>query len=111
MHICHCSQCRQSNGSAFNLALVLQSEQVDWLTRDTLIEFESSPGKLRSFCRDCGSPVYSRREDLPATFRLRAGLFANLPKPETFTQGYRNSAWPWADELFALTASNQELSL
>jgi hypothetical protein len=42
--------------------------------------YESSPGKQRIFCSCCGSPVYSRRQSIPAVFRLRAGLF-NEPLP------------------------------
>lgn len=102
LHLCHCTQCRRSNGSAFNLALIVDTAQVEWQSRKSLTEFESSPGKLRAFCRTCGSPVYSRRGDLPAVYRLRAGLFPDLPRPEQLTQGFRESAWPWTVDLAAL---------
>lgn len=108
LHICHCSQCRASNGSAFNLALILPDDQVMWRDRSSLTEFESSPGKFRAFCRQCGSPAYSRRQDLPGVLRMRAGLFPSLPRPQSLTQGFRDSAWPWADDLFALAQGKDQ---
>ncbi len=105
LHICHCNACRKANGSAFNLALIVEEAQLEWTARGTLREYESSAGKYRAFCQLCGSPVYSRRANLPGTYRLRAGLFAALPRPERLTQGFRESAWPWADDIFALAAS------
>lgn len=100
LHICHCSQCRKSNGSAFNLALIVSDDQIAWRDRSSLAEFESSPGKFRAFCRNCGSPAYSRRQDLDGVLRMRAGLFPALPRPQTLTEGFRESAWSWADDLF-----------
>ena len=38
---------------------------VAWLRRGTVQEFESSPGKWRAFCQNCGSPLYSRRAARP----------------------------------------------
>jgi hypothetical protein len=101
IHVCGCSRCRRSNGSAFNLALIVRADQVNWIDRGSIQEFESSPGKYRAFCGQCGSPIYSRRADTPDVFRLRAGIFPNLPKPDTFTTGFLESAWPWFDDLLA----------
>lgn len=104
LHVCHCNACRKANGSAFNLALIASEEQMAWTTKASLREYESAKGKYRAFCHLCGSPVYSRRANLPGTYRLRAGLFAALPRPERLTQGFRDSAWPWANDIFAMAA-------
>ena len=45
-----------------------------------LKSYESSPGKQRLFCGQCGSPVYSRRASVPGVVRIRAGLI-NEPLP------------------------------
>lgn len=62
-----------------------------------LQSYESSPGKVRAFCKACGSPVYSRRDALPGVLRIRAGL---LQEPvgsalgfQAFT-GSKASWWP-----------------
>ena len=67
-----------------------------------LTAYESSPGKQRLFCRCCGSPVFSRRDDLPDTLRIRAGLIneplQNGPLAHFYTDSKCNW-WPIADEL------------
>ena len=38
-----------------------------------LKEFRASPNKARVFCAECGSPLYSAKDDLPGIKRLRLG--------------------------------------
>lgn len=95
--LCHCTQCRRGNGGAFNVGVLVSSDQVVFRSRATLKEYESSPGKLRAFCGDCGSPVYSRRPDTPGILRLRGGLIIDLPAPANLSQSHRDSRWPWLD--------------
>jgi hypothetical protein len=97
--LCHCTQCRRGNGGAFNVAVVVRTDQVVFRNRATLKEYESSPGKLRAFCNDCGSPVYSRRPDTPGTLRLRGGLIVDLPAPADLRHIHRDSRWPWIDTI------------
>jgi len=75
IQICHCSQCRRAQGTPFvtNIPVSRAAVQFDSGT-ELLTEYESSPGKKRAFCSRCGSPVYSRRDEIPDTLRIRAGL-------------------------------------
>ena len=74
IQICHCGQCRKAQGSAFAAALPVRAEAVRFGSgREVIREYESSPGKFRAFCTNCGSPIYSRRPDTPDRLRLRAG--------------------------------------
>ena len=41
--------------------------------QEALSEFESSPGVHRVFCSGCGAQLYSRRDAMPETLRLRLG--------------------------------------
>ena len=41
--------------------------------KELVSEFESSPGVFRTFCKQCGSPLYSRRPSQPELLRLRIG--------------------------------------
>jgi hypothetical protein len=93
--LCYCDQCKRANGGAFNVAVIVARNQVSFQSRKTISEFESSPGKFRAFCRTCASPIYSRRDDLPQTLRLRGGLIADLPGAETISQGYNENRWSW----------------
>jgi hypothetical protein len=75
IQLCHCSQCRKAQGSAFASNIPIHREALRLLRGEELLrEFESSPGKFRVFCSRCGSPVYSRRNDKPGVLRLRAGI-------------------------------------
>src|SRR5260221_650065 len=58
---------------------------------DSIAEYESSPGKRRCFCRTCGSPLWSKREDTPDILRLRLGVLDGDP-------GRRPAAHIWVSE-------------
>lgn len=99
--LCHCTQCRRSNGGAFNVAVEVAADQVVFRSRATISEYQSSPGKLRAFCSDCGAPIYSRRADTPELLRLRGGLIVDLPAPAGLRHIHRDDRWPWIDEIEA----------
>lgn len=72
--MCHCSQCRKAQGSAFVAVAPISSAQFKLTSgEDLLKEYRAVPNKARVFCSRCGSPIYSARDDLPDTKRLRLG--------------------------------------
>jgi hypothetical protein len=75
IQVCHCAQCRRAQGTPFatNLPVARSAFHLDH-GAELLTEYESSPGKKRAFCSRCGSPVYSRRDEIPDVLRIRAGL-------------------------------------
>ncbi len=103
IQVCHCSQCRRAQGSAFatNMPVARASFQLD-RGAELLTEYESSPGKKRAFCSRCGSPVYSRRDAQPETLRVRVGLInEQLPvRPMAhFCTASKANWWPIDDDL------------
>jgi len=74
VQICHCSQCRKAQGSAFGANIPVQTTAFR-ITRgdDRLAQYRATPGKRRVFCSVCGSPIFSQRDAAPETLRLRAG--------------------------------------
>ena len=75
VQVCHCQQCRKAQGGPFAAVIPVAASAFHFLEGEALLSaYESSPGKQRAFCSRCGSPVFSRREDLPGVLRLRAGL-------------------------------------
>lgn len=71
---CHCSDCRKAQGSASVIAAPADAGALRWTRGHELIaEYESSPGKKRAFCGRCGTPLYSRKDDMPEVLRLRMG--------------------------------------
>jgi hypothetical protein len=77
--MCHCGQCRKAQGGAFAVNAVVPVEDFTIVAgRDKLAAYESSPGKLRHFCRDCGSPIISTRTSAPGVVRVRIGTIDSL---------------------------------
>jgi len=86
---CHCRACQKASGSAHaaNAPIarchfrLLQGEK-------SLTEFESSPGKFRSFCSACGSPIYAYLTALADVLRIRLGsldsIFTKQPRAHTW---------------------------
>jgi hypothetical protein len=96
---CHCSQCRRASGSAFATNAPIQSSELTFVAGQGRIkEFESSPGKFRAFCGTCGSPLYSRRDDLPARMRLRIGTVETTIAARPTAHIYASSKPEW-DEI------------
>lgn len=71
--MCHCSQCRQAQGGAFATNSPIDSRKITFQGQDYIKEFETNEFKVRAFCKNCGSPLYSARKDLPNIKRLRLG--------------------------------------
>ncbi|MGQ0620710.1 MAG: GFA family protein [Panacagrimonas sp.] len=75
IQVCHCSQCRKAQGTPFATNIPVPAAAFRLVgDPELLTEFESSPGKVRVFCKRCGSPIYSRKDTAPGVVRLRAGL-------------------------------------
>jgi hypothetical protein len=72
---CHCTSCRRASGSAFTANAPVLAAEVKWTSgRESIREYESSPGKFRAFCSRCGSPIYARLVAQPEWLSIRLGL-------------------------------------
>ena len=109
---CHCTSCRRASGSAFAANSPVRVEQVSWPAgRDSIGEFESSPGKFRAFCRGCGSPIYARRVAAPELLSMRLGLIAEDPgqRAQAHFNVSEKAAWyPVTDDLPQHTGDTPE---
>ncbi len=59
-HICHCSQCRRSTGSAHAANIFTTQDKIRWLSGEELVKrFDpDQPGVIsKAFCTHCGSLV------------------------------------------------------
>ena len=95
IQLCHCSQCRKAQGSAFAANIPVSEAELSFQSgEESLVLFESSPGKTRAFCGQCGSPVFSRTTAKPGVVRLRAG---SLDDPSGARLGFHIFADSHAD--------------
>ena len=68
------SKCRKATGTAFATNTPINAADFKLVTGESLLsEFESTPNVFRVFCKNCGSPLYSRRTQTPEVIRLRIG--------------------------------------
>ena len=68
---CHCESCRRQTSSPMTTFLIVPRATLRF-TRGQPKEFASSPAVRRSFCGDCGSPIYYRVDDRPDAIDLYA---------------------------------------
>ena len=100
---CHCTSCRKASGSAHAANAPIDLADFHLVSgTDTLREFESSPGKFRSFCSRCGSPIYAYLAASQNILRVRLGSldtgFAKQPRAHTFVSD--KASWePIGDSL------------
>jgi hypothetical protein len=60
---CHCASCRHASGSAYVPWASFPKSQFTF-SGESPRRFASSPGVIRTFCRDCGSPLtYEQTND------------------------------------------------
>ncbi|MCJ8340303.1 MAG: GFA family protein [Pseudomonadales bacterium] len=58
---CHCQSCRKAHAAAFSSVASVSDSDFQLMSETPLSEFESSPGKHRYFCRNCGTQIYAKR--------------------------------------------------
>lgn len=103
IQVCHCSDCRKAQGSAFGTNIPVATKDFRLLSGEAeLTAYESSPGKERVFCRRCGGPVLSRLKAKPEVVRLRAGSL-DMPTGAKldfhFYVASKADWWPITDDL------------
>lgn len=95
--MCHCSQCRKAQGSAFVAVCPVESDKLVFSGENNIQKFQSTAGKYRAFCGECGSPLYSAREDLPEVKRLRIGTLDQQIKPDNRYHKFVSYKADWFD--------------
>ncbi len=94
---CHCIKCRKAHGSAFSTTAPVMREYFRWLSGEHLLaNFESSPGKLRHFCSNCGSHLIAEWTDKPAVI-LRLGCLDDDPGIRPKAHIWRSEGASWYD--------------
>ncbi|MCD1125670.1 GFA family protein [Jinshanibacter sp. LJY008] len=98
LFFCHCSKCRKATGTAFNSAALIHSDKFTLLTgKASLKSFSSTPGVHRIFCGECGSPLYSARDNQPEAYRLRIGTLDTHINPAEKMHIFTASKAEWED--------------
>jgi hypothetical protein len=92
---CSCSVCRKAHGAAFNTSASVERTAFRWLRgEDALRAYESSPGKHRIFCGQCGSPLVAQR-DGSTMLALRVATLDDDPQRRPEAHIWTSSEVPW----------------
>lgn len=100
---CHCTSCRKASGSTHAADAPVLAVDFKLLTGSELIrEYESSPGKFRAFCSNCGSPLYAYLASNRRLIDIRLGTLdtplQHHPRAHTWVSD--KASWePIVDEL------------
>jgi hypothetical protein len=99
---CHCETCRKAHGAAFSSLAAAPRERFRWIRgEDVRKSFESSPGKHRHFCSECGSQLVAERDGAPAVM-LRLGGLDTPIHVERQWHIWRSDGASWYDPSVAL---------
>ena len=60
---CHCIKCRKAHGAAFSSVAKIDDKSFSITGKEKLNHYQSSPGKTRCFCSNCGSQIYAKRDN------------------------------------------------
>jgi len=92
---CSCRYCRKAHAAAFNTSAAVKPEHFKWLRgSDLLKSYESSPGKRRYFCSNCGTHLVAQRNGLEA-FILRVATLNEDPQQVPQFQIWASDEVPW----------------
>ena len=93
---CHCQMCRKAHGAAYSTILPVEKAGFRWTDGEALLaHYESSPGKRRWFCRQCGSQLTSTRDADADSLLLRAGCIDSGYDGRPVAHGWTDFMAPW----------------
>jgi hypothetical protein len=97
---CHCKDCQKQTGTAFSIIVAVPRGELD-IEGDSLASFttfgtDTGQEVSRQFCRECGSPIVSLGDAMPALAFIKAGTLDDtswLEPPQMHI--WSESAQPW----------------
>lgn len=94
---CHCTTCRKAHGAAFSSVAAIESTFIKFTSGQELLKsYQSSPGKHRYFCSNCGSQIYAQREN-QSHYILRLGTLDKVPEINAIDHIWVSQKAAWYD--------------
>lgn len=95
---CHCTHCQKASGSGSSHNAILPTDAFRLLSGQTkcFSDMAASGNRLlRHFCGDCGSPIFSQRENAPGVVVLKVGSLDDSSTMQVAMNIWTRSARPW----------------
>jgi len=95
---CHCSLCRKASGTAFATNGFVRTADFKVIEGESkLSAVESTPGRQRYFCSNCGSPIFSTNAEDPDRIRIRLGVIDSDILERPISHNFFSSRANWED--------------
>ena len=92
---CHCATCRKAHSAAFATTSRVSRDSFKWTTGFELVRsYESSPGKRRHFCGNCGTHLMAEWEGQDSVI-LRLGSLDTDPGKAPTGHIWISHTVPW----------------
>jgi hypothetical protein len=94
---CHCRDCQRSSGAPFASGFIVLVLDVEITGTPTTYSVRAGSGSLatRSFCSDCGTPLFTRGEAAPEFMSIRFPTLDSTSEFRPILDIWTCSAQPW----------------
>lgn len=109
--ICHCTDCQITSGTAYRTNVPTQKNTFRLLSGEPKIYVKAADSgnrRAHGFCADCGTALFSTTETKREVYGLRVGAIRQRGELRPRTQGWCQSAQPWAMDISALPRYAQQ---
>ena len=97
---CHCTDCQRQTGNPFSVIVAVPRDALK-VEGDTIASYATTgddhgQDTERSFCSNCGAPVFSVAAVLPEMAFVKAGSLDDASWLQPAIEVWTSSAQPWA---------------
>jgi hypothetical protein len=94
---CHCLDCQRSSGAPFASGFIVRVSDVAITGTPKAYSVRASSGSLatRTFCSDCGSPLFTSGAAAPGVISIRFPTLDNPSEFQPMVDIWISSAQPW----------------
>jgi hypothetical protein len=94
---CHCRDCQLSSGAPFasGVIVLVSDTQITGTPKTYSVRAGSGSLATRSFCRDCGTPLFAHSETAPGAMSIRFPTLDNHSEFQPMLEIWTSSAQPW----------------
>jgi len=75
--MCHCTDCQKSTGSPVASIIIVPED--DFSVNGSTSSYKCEAKVTRSFCKICGSQIFSRIESAPGVVAIKTGVLDEQP--------------------------------
>ncbi len=107
---CHCNLCRKMNGSAFSTYVVVTDEDFV-LKGGSLKTVRVSDNASKSFCENCGTPIFNQNTKLAGLKILYLGSIDSAPNLKPALNIFCDSQLNWINQMSSLSNFEHSIEL